>query len=79
MIIITLNPASQLILLDEYPIRTKGKSCYFIKKDPMVFHKGDPDSSSPVRMKDHLISGELSPQPLEHLIVFFDGVCPDTF
>lgn len=68
IVVLTLNALGQLTAVDGYHTAMKLKSCYFIKKVPMTFGKEDPT------FREHLIYGDLSPQPLEALVTFIEEV-----
>lgn len=68
MLVLNINLAGLLVPSTGYPPNPKTKSCYFIKKEPMVFVKNDPG------FKNFLVYGDLSANPLEHLVTFVEDV-----
>lgn len=71
--ILTLNPLGQLTVLDGYHTVIKLKSCYFIKREQVTFGKED------ATFREHLLYGDLAPQPLEALVTYIEGVMKNYF
>jgi len=67
--IINLNAGGQLTVSDAYPTAAKTKSCYFIRKAPLVSPKEEMQ-----HFRDNLVYGDLSHQPLEMLITYIEDV-----
>ncbi|KAI3381366.1 hypothetical protein SNEBB_008024 [Seison nebaliae] len=66
-LIIYLNAAGALSVLNNFPLTLKMKGCYFIKKNKSAIGKDEP-------MKDTLSFGDLSNIPLEQLASLVDDV-----
>jgi hypothetical protein len=63
-----MNPGGQLVVSDNYPNNAKTKCVYLIWKEPASYPRDDQT------FRDNLIYGDLSQQPLEHLVTFIEDV-----
>lgn len=64
--IITINPTGALIPSHTYPIPSKGKSCFFIRKLPVEVTKEN--------IKDVILFGDMSTRPIEDLAILVDEI-----
>lgn len=60
VLVLTLNPAGMIVPCLGFPASLKSKGIYFIKKGPENISKDN--------YKDRLISGDISPAPVDQLI-----------
>uniref|UniRef100_A0A452UEG0 Dynein axonemal heavy chain 17 n=1 Tax=Ursus maritimus TaxID=29073 RepID=A0A452UEG0_URSMA len=66
VLVLTLNPAGMIVPCLGFPASLKSKGIYFIKKGPENISKDN--------YKDRLISGDISPAPVDQLIAVVEEV-----
>lgn len=66
VLVLTLNPAGMIVPCLGFPASLKSKGIYFIKKGPENISKDN--------YKDRLISGDISPTPVDQLIAVVEEV-----
>ena len=66
VLVLTLNPAGMIVPCLGFPASLKFKGAYFIKKRPETLKKDN--------YKDNLIYGDISPAPVDQLIVIVGEV-----
>lgn len=66
VLVLTLNPAGMIVPCLGFPASLKSKGVYFIKKRP--------ENISKTNYKENLIYGDISPAPVDQLIVVVEEV-----
>lgn len=67
VLVLTLNAAGMIVPCLGFPESLKSKGVYFIKTKPENITKDN--------YKSHLIYGDISPTPVDHLIAVVEEVC----